>query len=132
MVVGTAMEKIATALAVIEPVDPNQLDSLSEPLAGPQVEDDHIVKDHARIQASGSRWALPSAVSWMPLRFHSRGHLYQAFARFDLEVLQPTFGGPCRARGKDVDRTQKETFEMPKYEVEEDDAPLQSRAVIFE
>lgn len=134
MVVGTAMEKIATALAVIEPVDPNQqLDSLSEPLAGPQV-DDNIVKDPARIHTSGSRtWALPS-VSWtLPaLRFHSRGHLYQAFARFDLEVLQPTFGGPCRARGKDVDRTQKETFEMPKYEAEEEDAPLQSRAVIFE
>eukprot|EP00435_Cladocopium_sp_Y103_P013716 s2924_g3.t1 len=71
-----------------------------------------------RINTSGSRtWALPSAVSWtLPsLRFHSRGHLYQAFARFDLEVLQPTFGGPCRARGKDVDRTA----------AEEEDAPLQ-------
>jgi sodium/hydrogen exchanger 8 len=31
-------------------------------------------------------------------RFAARGQVYQAFARFDLNVLQPTFGGPCRLR----------------------------------
>jgi len=137
MVVGTAMEKIATALAVIEPIEPNQLDSLSEPLAGDKAEEDNLLRDQVKTLSSdpsGScrTWVLPP-VSWtLPsLRFHSRGHLYQAFARFDLEVLQPTFGGPCRARGKEIDRTPKEIFEMPKYEAEED-TPLQSRAVIFE
>eukprot|EP00913_Durusdinium_trenchii_P031919 g29895.t1 len=124
MVVGTAMEKIATALSVIEPIEPGPLESLSEPLAR-QAEgaDEHMAGSEMRSEASSSgRWALPPNWS-LPipsLRFHSRGHLYQAFARFDLEVLQPTFGGPCQ------------NLEMPKYEAEEDDAPLQSRAVIFE
>eukprot|EP00434_Breviolum_minutum_P036732 symbB.v1.2.032559.t2/scaffold3924.1/size48248/1 len=111
MVVGTAMEKIATALAVIEPIEPNQLDSLSEPLAGDKAEEDNLLRDQVKTLSSdpsGScrTWVLPP-VSWtLPsLRFHSRGHLYQAFARFDLEVLQPTFGGPCRARGKEIDRS---------------------------
>ncbi|CAK9049937.1 unnamed protein product [Durusdinium trenchii] len=126
------MEKIATALSVIEPIEPGPLESLSEPLA--RQADEHMAGSEMRSEASSSgRWALPPNWS-LPipsLRFHSRGHLYQAFARFDLEVLQPTFGGPCRARGKDV-RTHKENLEMPKYEAEEDDAPLQSRAVIFE
>ncbi|CAE7380507.1 Slc9a8, partial [Symbiodinium sp. KB8] len=127
MVVGTAMEKIATALEVIEPVDhrrqrPGSLDALSEPLAGPaqgtvssgcadevaepvqspekspECRDEEANGSTARhaprsqLSWGSSLWALPS------LRFHSRGHFYQAFARFDLEVLQPVFGGPCHAR----------------------------------
>ncbi|CAJ1421812.1 unnamed protein product [Effrenium voratum] len=132
MVVGAAMEKIATALAVIEPVDHSQdrLESLSEPLASglqSECQEEAQSKEDtvgARQTSSGRLWAqsiwtLPS------LRFHSRGHLYQAFARWDLEVLQPNFGGPCHARGKHPER-RRETFEMPKYEVEEEDAPLQS------
>ncbi|CAE7406381.1 Slc9a8, partial [Symbiodinium sp. CCMP2456] len=85
----------------------------------------------SQLSWGSSLWSLPS------LRFHSRGHFYQAFARFDLEVLQPVFGGPCHARAgshaqRPRDSERRETFEMPRYQAEEEAVPLKSRAVIFE
>jgi len=159
MVVGTAMEQIATMLGVIEPLDQKRnpsLEALSEPLASGVAEEVQTAqspekspefRDAGGRESPGPRWA-PSTSLWsfQSLRFHSRGHFYQAFARFDLEILQPVFGGPCHARaghtadyrlpeGK-LDRgeatARRETFEMPRYQAEEDALPLQSRAVIFE
>eukprot|EP00931_Biecheleriopsis_adriatica_P074503 TRINITY_DN48541_c0_g1_i1.p1 TRINITY_DN48541_c0_g1~~TRINITY_DN48541_c0_g1_i1.p1 ORF type:complete len:606 (-),score=94.98 TRINITY_DN48541_c0_g1_i1:14-1831(-) len=175
LVVGTAMEKIATALEVIEPLDPRwqqdgQLGALSEPLANsgspvqreraaqvappgcelvcssPERERENGADGLRRNSVGHLTWAqVQGQTLWnLPaLRFQSRSHFYQAFARFDLEVLQPVFGGPCRARaggtspaavvpGADSD-DRREALELPRFQqVEEDAPPLQSRSVIFE
>merc|ERR1712183_736314 len=57
-------------------------------------EDGHAPPDHG----GGPEPRTASARSLWSLRFNARGELYQAFARFDLNVLQPALGGPCRAR----------------------------------
>eukprot|EP00442_Polarella_glacialis_P045945 CAMPEP_0115094614 /NCGR_PEP_ID=MMETSP0227-20121206/28471_1 /TAXON_ID=89957 /ORGANISM="Polarella glacialis, Strain CCMP 1383" /LENGTH=625 /DNA_ID=CAMNT_0002487667 /DNA_START=28 /DNA_END=1908 /DNA_ORIENTATION=- len=132
LVIGTAMEKIATVLRVIEPAD--QFSALSEPLAGfselangeeaprspmksmgntagsqaTSSTDQPPLKELLRSfsAGSGSTWAMSRKETLRTLhqlRFTSRAPFYQAFARFDLEVLQPMFGGPCRSRVAGVD-----------------------------
>eukprot|EP00930_Biecheleria_cincta_P045577 TRINITY_DN31415_c0_g1_i1.p1 TRINITY_DN31415_c0_g1~~TRINITY_DN31415_c0_g1_i1.p1 ORF type:complete len:653 (-),score=89.53 TRINITY_DN31415_c0_g1_i1:28-1881(-) len=182
MGVGTAMEKIATALHVIEPLDHfarhsgnNQLGDLSEPLAGPrgssvQSDDDRSLaqgscdsidltrngEDSPEVISAGrsardflrrSSSSL-STMSWarsLPrVRFQSRSQVYQDFARFDLSVLQPLFGGPCHTRaggarasigsGGDMEEVDgaDPSLELPCFQGEDEPPPLQSRAVIFE
>mmetsp|Transcript_44886 Transcript_44886/g.120983 ORF Transcript_44886/g.120983 Transcript_44886/m.120983 type:complete len:97 (-) Transcript_44886:86-376(-) len=93
-----------------------------------------------------SSWATGSGSRWT-LRFNARGHFYQAFARFDLNVLQPALGGPCRSRGA---AARQETVELPNLQdflasagmqrasghaapaEGEEDPPASSRSAIFE
>ncbi|CAE8589037.1 unnamed protein product, partial [Polarella glacialis] len=112
LVIGTAMEKIATVLRVIEPAD--QFSALSEPLAGfselangeeapresmgntagsqaTSSTDQPPLKELLRSfsAGSGSTWAMSRKETLRTLhqlRFTSRAPFYQAFARFDLEA----------------------------------------------
>lgn len=172
MVVGTAMERIATALRVIEPctahlgahlgspTSPLSQGSLSEPLQGYE----ELPADSQEGAAIGRRGStgssnsassashetpscmadpfsftafimpsLPRRATLWSLRFNARGSLYQAFARFDLDVLQPALGGPCRSR------LPEESLELPRRPLGplgprplEEDVPSSSRSVIFE
>jgi len=69
-------------------------------------------------------------------RFSAKGELYQAFARFDLDVLQPALGGPCRAPSLAMGcRSDHAFYEMQGYSdhlLVEDEAPAWSRSVVFE
>jgi len=90
----------------------------------------------ARSSSARALWAL---------RYNARGQLYQAFARFDLDVLQPALGGPCRARAGQV-HAGEEAVKLPSLHSfseqpgmarpftapSEEDPPAWSRSVIFE
>lgn len=188
LVVGTAMERVMTALGVIELVQcsaggcqltPMRIDgSLSVPLAadGGDAEESGQLADSASDDLAGDRRSeagaappeygggpeLPasarsssspsgnsSARSFWPVqRFSARGQLYQAFAQFDLDVLQPALGGPCRARAAANAASSRTTdpARHPRLQVfteqpglprsfavsEEDMPPTFSRSVIFE
>eukprot|EP00928_Gymnodinium_smaydae_P050298 TRINITY_DN3386_c0_g1_i3.p1 TRINITY_DN3386_c0_g1~~TRINITY_DN3386_c0_g1_i3.p1 ORF type:complete len:683 (-),score=127.96 TRINITY_DN3386_c0_g1_i3:242-2209(-) len=122
VVMGTSMERMATALEVVRPVEPiggGSLDmllstpnhsgcsqELSEPLA---VQERHASADDgggpvdassssSRLGDSGRGAASSShggsgGTTWSS-RLAGRGYLYQAFARLDRGVLQPVLGGP--------------------------------------
>lgn len=190
LVVGTAMERVAMVLGVIEPGVPvghsassasdQQLHGLSVPLA---TSSDCSVQDrgeasvgtstaradvgaddvgrlpvlegglHDSLHAPPEHGGGPEppalvghgvrsfARSFDSLRFWGRGHLYQAFARFDLNVLQPRLGGPCRMRLADGDGEGYElaargdpqgSFTRLLAPPSEEDAPTWSRSVVFE
>eukprot|EP00933_Yihiella_yeosuensis_P030012 TRINITY_DN23693_c0_g1_i1.p1 TRINITY_DN23693_c0_g1~~TRINITY_DN23693_c0_g1_i1.p1 ORF type:complete len:610 (-),score=86.06 TRINITY_DN23693_c0_g1_i1:226-2055(-) len=179
-VVGTAMEKIATVLRVIEPAENSDIDlcgNLSEPLSGSRrdinegdSEDEPLRSfsegSFASMWTSGSAsdllrraregsWTLPKSKDLWSLRFNARGEFYQAFARYDLDVLQPMFGGPCRSRAgggfaaaattaaasataatSATSPTRRDNVELPDYREKEgqidEDPPQWSRACVFE
>mmetsp|Transcript_108805 Transcript_108805/g.307671 ORF Transcript_108805/g.307671 Transcript_108805/m.307671 type:complete len:588 (-) Transcript_108805:12-1775(-) len=156
--VGTAMERVMTGLGAIEPMSSSGVDcqltslrsddSLSEPLAG-GVALGAAQEPTAGLQAApappdrggGPEPSLAGSMrsAWSSSRFSSRGQLYQAFARFDVSVLQPLFGGPCRQRAGTVEG-EMEGVRLPSLQVlprafvppSEEDAPAWSRSVIFE
>eukprot|EP00927_Polykrikos_kofoidii_P040757 TRINITY_DN34783_c0_g2_i1.p1 TRINITY_DN34783_c0_g2~~TRINITY_DN34783_c0_g2_i1.p1 ORF type:complete len:661 (-),score=106.13 TRINITY_DN34783_c0_g2_i1:67-2049(-) len=83
-----------------------------------------------------------SRSSWQT-RFDARGPLYQAFAQFDFDVLQPRLGGPCRRRTTScADGSIGATSEMVLLESgwsrhgepppTDDEAPPMSRSFVFE
>jgi len=182
--VGTAMERVMTALGAIELVPSAGLecqltslsgdDSLSEPLAGrgPFAEAPRPASptgsptSSSRLPADGLEGAhappdrgggpqpalqrsssSSSARALWSLRYSARGQLYQAFARFDLNVLQPALGGPCRARAGGPLAGEKEGgVKLPTLQAfaeqpgmarpfqapSEEEPPAWSRSVIFE
>lgn len=94
--------------------------------------------------ATGMRSGGGARSLWA-LRFNARGELYQAFARFDLNILQPVLGGPCRGRHEYV--REEQSMELPTFQVPmagvppaeeaecalvDEDPPAWSRAAIFE
>lgn len=104
---------------------------------------------HAPPERGGGPEPLPrpsSARALWALRYNARGALYQAFARFDLNVLQPALGGPCRARAGNACTGDKEAVKLPSLTAfaeqpgfarsfptpSEEEAPSWSRSVIFE
>lgn len=137
LVVGTAMEKIAMALQVIEPATAPSAENspgafsphgpLAVPLAGlgPRRSSSFVMPDkNSEGQDTGTEFSSTetdesngSTGSWsrdvappsetrattfsrtaqMVMRFNARGRLYQAFARVDLEYLQPVLGGPANS-----------------------------------
>lgn len=185
LIVGSAMERIATVLGVIEPEDQA---SLSEPLAASSNSSSQLQgggsresgEDLGRLREDVGFIALPAeaspsfggghtppehgggpeppsrvpsvyglARSIYSERFSARGHLYKAFAQFDLDVLQPALGGPCRMRmGPQGMMRELETFDKPNHQgvgytdqpgfqrllapPSEDETPCCSRSVIFE
>lgn len=167
LVVGTAMERVGTALGLAEPSER----SLSVPFAAIESQDENNVVSAATMgvdlpfssigeESYSSRPAPPEhgggpepnlsrisgmrgiARSFNSMRYAARGQLYQAFARFDLQVLQPTLGGPCRMRGgADGDELPdlQSYADQPGFVRllappldDADDAPAYSRSVIFE
>jgi len=73
--------------------------------------------------------------------WNARGWVYQAFARFDLNHLQPILGGPRERQleaSRDVELPALSTpsttapSAVPSYMMEEDPPPACSRAAIFE
>jgi len=141
--VGTAMERFMTMMGVLEiapagssPRSPegraltdaltrNDGGQLAVPFAGRGVEADADEDARERLPfASGNARSL----------LHARGWVYQAFARFDLNYLQPALGGPCRGRVADATA---EPMELPSLQAfvappAEPPPPDWSRASIFE
>lgn len=155
MVVGTAMEHVASLLGVIE-VEPigsvRDENNLEAPLA--RASEKQSPAEGVASGGSFSQW-LPLAGESSDLRLgglgasasaglgalrdmRPRGHVYQAFAQLDVEFLQPWLGGPSRVRvsgGQDMELqgyVGQPTMPRRSLGVEEDDPPPRSRAVIFE
>jgi len=123
LVVGTAMEKLMTFFGVIEATENdspsrsrsaseimaaasgNSASALSVPLACHELASQASTETPYSSLGDLSGTSTPTlqqqegrggSQSLWTLRFNARGHLSQAFARFDLSVLQPALGGPCR------------------------------------
>eukprot|EP00747_Dinoflagellata_sp_TGD_P021724 gnl/TRDRNA2_/TRDRNA2_128663_c0_seq3.p1 gnl/TRDRNA2_/TRDRNA2_128663_c0~~gnl/TRDRNA2_/TRDRNA2_128663_c0_seq3.p1 ORF type:complete len:638 (+),score=89.22 gnl/TRDRNA2_/TRDRNA2_128663_c0_seq3:126-1916(+) len=156
LAVGASMEHVATALGVIELVHGRDVQSLSVPLAARSAFSSAATSSPTSAAAvapseaarstqessssNGSNGGLRNLGS---VRINPRGHLYQAFARFDQTHLQPVLGGPSRPRTSLSD----DAVELPSIqdfigqpsmrrgsfqEQPEEDAPTWSRSVIFE
>lgn len=160
MVVGTAMEYLASVLGMIEAA-PTGFTRNAEELAAP------LSAGASRRQATegAARDDGGSFSQWLPLGgeaslddrlgglgasasaglgalrdLRPRGHVYQAFAQLDVDLLQPALGGPSRVRvsgGQDLELPSLQGFieqpSMPRHFLgEEDDPPPMSRAVVFE
>lgn len=116
--------------------------------AAPTFEGGHAPPEHGGGPEPPSR--VPSmygiARSFYSQRFSARGHLYQAFAQFDLDVLQPRLGGPCHMRLGAQGMREPEAFDMQNLQgyadqpgfarllapPSEEETPAWSRSVIFE
>jgi len=135
MILGTAMENIATALNIIEPEVRQFNDGLSAPLS----QESAPSRDGWRqeLEESAGQSYRGCKLSLDELRVNTRGHLYQAFARFDLDVLQNLIGGPCRARVEVPDAVELPSLHsfidqqnVPRHFTADEDAT--QYAVVFE
>jgi len=143
MGVGTAMERVATALNAIQADGGGDVELFSSVYLAMGEKDssglsEHLMQipDQSDPSVSGNLRDL-----WL-FQSSARGSLYQAFARFDNDYLQPMFGGPSSS-GSALEESQlnkpqlvkraDETLNLPKSEwCDEEEPPACSRSVIFE